>query len=201
MQNRSKGMTESAGRTPEILEEALSPEQRRVWDRILSGPRKDVVGPLRVWLHSPDLADRAQHLGQFTRYESSLPPRLSELAILVTSRLWGSAFEWSHHAPLAESAGIPTDIIETISLGKRPKLEDPESAVFDFAVELHRDRKVSDSTFGRASALLGTRGVVDLVGICGYYTLISMTINVFDVPPDDGPCLPDIDVPAARMFG
>ena len=194
-------MTDTSGRAPEITEDSLSPEQRRVWNRILSGPRRKVEGPLRVWLHSPDLADRAQHLGQFARYESSLPPRLSELAILVTSRIWGSAFEWSHHAPLAEAAGIAPHIIETISLGRRPKLEDPEAAVFDFAVELHRDRMVSDSTFSRASALLGTRGVVDLVGICGYYTLISMTINVFDVPSDDGPSLPDIDMPAARMFG
>ncbi|MDE0113600.1 MAG: carboxymuconolactone decarboxylase family protein [Albidovulum sp.] len=188
-------------RHPEITESDLTPEQRSVWDRIVAGPRGSVEGPLRVWLQSPALADRAQDLGQFARYDSSLPPRLSELAIIVTGRIWGAEFEWSQHAPLAAKAGIPQEAIKSISLGKRPNFTDPEmEVVFEFTVELQRDRAVSDSTFARASEILGMRGMVDLVGICGYYALISMTINVFDVPTDSEIRLPYIGISAADMF-
>ena len=188
-------------RHPEITEGDLTPEQRRVWDRIVEGPRGIVEGPLRVWLQSPALADKAQDLGQFARYESCLPPKLTELAIIVTGRIWGSGFEWSHHAPLAAKAGVPQAAIQLISLGKRPKFTDPEmTVVFDFTVELHRDRAVSDGTFARTSEMLGMRGVVDLVGICGYYSLISMTINVFDVPTDGEFLLPELETAAADMF-
>ncbi len=194
-------MSAASGRMPPLDEQRLSPDQKRVWDAIVSGPRGQVAGPLRVWLQSPDLADRAQALGQFARYDSSLPPHLSELAILVTARIWSSDFEWSHHAPLAAAAGVPDSVIEAVAHARRPETDDPEmSVVSDFAIELHRDRQVSDAVFDRATACLGTRSVVDLTGICGYYTLISMTINAFRIPPDHPPVLPQLDRPVADMF-
>ena len=189
------------GRHPDLDEGALTPVQARVFERIASGPRGHVAGPLRVWLQSPDLADRAQALGQFVRYDSALPPLLSELAILVTARMWSSGFEWAHHAPLAIEAGLSKEAVEAIAWARRPLLEEaPARAVFDFVVELHRDRRVGDAAFEAAHATLGTPGCVDLVGLCGYYGLISMTINVFDVPTGKGPTLPSLDMAPQDLF-
>jgi 4-carboxymuconolactone decarboxylase len=191
----------SRPRFPDIDEAALTRRQREVYDRIVAGPRGEVVGPLRVWLHSPDLADRAQALGQFARYDTVLPPVLSELAILVTARIWSSGFEWTHHAPIAAGAGLSAEVIGAIGRGVRPVFGEPDQqAVFDAAVELHRDRTLSDATHDRALAALGRKGLVDLVGICGYYTLISMTINAFGVTDGDGPPLPEIATPPEAMF-
>lgn len=166
----------------------LSPEQRRIYDTISSGPRGKVEGPLQVWLTSPGLAENAQALGEFARYRTSLPPRLSELAIIVTGAYWRAGFEWHVHAPIAENAGIAADAIEAIRTGKRPNFEnEDEAAVHDFARELLDQRAVSDETYARAQCLLGDVGVVDLVGVLGYYGLISMTIKAFQVSIPDVP--------------
>lgn len=191
----------AAPRAPDIDPDDLSPAQARVWQAITDGPRGAVVGPLRVWLHSPEMAERAQALGQYARYDSALPPRLSELAILVTARVWSSGFEWAHHAPIAAREGLPQEAIDAIAEGRRPALPDAAAAaVFDLAAELHRDRDVGEATFARARAALGMAGVVDLIAICGYYTLISMTINAFRVPDGAGPALPSIPGPVADLF-
>ncbi|WP_293442136.1 carboxymuconolactone decarboxylase family protein [Planktotalea sp.] len=172
-----------------------------IHDDIVNGPRGAVVGPLRVWLQSPGLAKQAQALGQYARYDSVLPQVLSELAILVTARYWSSGFEWSHHAPIAIEAGLSRDAVDAISKAKRYAFGDAEmQAVFDFAVELHLLKNVSDVTYDKALTLLGQQACVDLVGICGYYTLISMTINVFDVPDGEGPNLPALDLGLSRYF-
>ncbi len=175
-------------RRPPVLDEAnLSPRQKAVHDAIRSGPRGVVEGPLRVWLHSPELADRAQALGAFCRYGTALPPALSELAILVTGAFWRSGFEWAVHAPIAFKAGVDAEAVEAIRTGRPPHFEQPDqAAVHAFAHELLHDRKVSEETYRRAETELGARGVVDLVGILGYYTLISMTINAFAVPLPEG---------------
>jgi len=188
-------------RIPDIADEPLSPRQRAVHDQIASGPRGEVVGPLRIWLHSPELADKAQALGQFARYDSSLSPILSELAILVTARLWSSGFEWAQHVPWAQKAGLAESIIAALGRARRPEFVVPEqAAVFAYTVELQRDRQVSDETHHMAASALGRRGLVDLVGICGYYGLISMTINAFRVPDGSGPRLPAVSIPASEMF-
>lgn len=188
-------------RHPVLDETALNPAQQAVFDAIASGPRGTVVGPLRVWLQSPGLATHAQALGQYARYDSLLPENLSELAILVTARYWSSGFEWAHHAPIAARAGVPEAAIADIAAARRPVFDDAlMQAVFDMAAELHRDKRVSDATYAAAHALLGTAACVDLVGICGYYTLISMTINTFDVPDGPGPTLPALDIDLARYF-
>jgi 4-carboxymuconolactone decarboxylase len=153
-------------RAPELDYEKMSDEQKRVYDEIASGPRGGVRGPLGVWLTRPGLADRAQNLGAYCRYDSLLPPKLSELAIIATARLWGSAYEWFAHSKIALEAGVAPEIVEAMRLGIIPEFDDPDQAiVFEVAVALHVDRKISD-----------------LVGILGYYTLISMTLNVFEVP-------------------
>lgn len=170
-------------RLPDLDERLLTPEQRAVHDRIKAGPRGVVVGPLQVWLTSPALAERAQELGAFCRYHSSLPQRLSELAILVTGAYWRSGFEFAVHAPIGIAAGLSPELVESVRRGERPeRMTDEESAVHDVAVELHREKFLSDPTYRRAEAILGKVGLVDLVGILGYYTLISMTINAFEVP-------------------
>jgi 4-carboxymuconolactone decarboxylase len=178
-------------RLPELDETTLDPEQRRVHDAILSGPRGIVEGPLRVWLLSPDLADKAQALGAFCRYGTRLPPRLSELAILVTGAHWRAGFEWAVHAPIALKAGVSPAAAEAIRTGAAPSFaEAADGAVYRFARELTETRFVSDATYAQAVAALGVEGVVELVGILGYYTLISMTINAFNVPLPPGAAEP-----------
>jgi 4-carboxymuconolactone decarboxylase len=168
-------------------EAALSPDQRRVYDAILSGPRGIVEGPLRVWLMNPGLADRAQALGAYCRYGTALPSALSELAIIMVGAHWRSGFEWAVHAPLAEQAGVPSQVVEAIRTGQSPTDLSPDmQAVHDVADELLRTKFVSDATFARAGDVLGQTAMIDLIGILGYYTLICMTINTFAVPLPDG---------------
>ena len=165
----------------------LDAAQRRVYDEIVAGPRGEVVGPLGVWLRRPELADRAQRLGEYARYGTSLPPVLSELAILVVARTWSSEFEWLVHKPIAVAAGVPPDAVEAIRSGGTPLLEDPaQSAVYAFCAALLREHHVDDPVYAEAVGALGEAGVIDLVGILGYYSLISMTINAFRVPPPEG---------------
>ncbi|NDW05942.1 carboxymuconolactone decarboxylase family protein [Jiella pacifica] len=176
-----------AKRPIDLDENALTPEQQVVFNAIASGPRGVVEGPLRVWLQSPALAETAQALGAFCRYGTRLPPKLSELAILVTGAFWRSGFEWAVHAPIAIREGLSTAVVEAIRRGEHPDFGEPaEAAIYDFASELHRDHRVRDETYARVTALFGQEGAVELTGILGYYTLISMTINAFEVPLPEG---------------
>ncbi len=178
-------------RIADIADITMSPEQRRVHDLIASGPRGVVQGPLRVWLHRPELAERAQALGAYCRYGSSLPPRLSELAIIITGAHWHAGFEWHVHAPIAVKEGIDPEAVEAIRTGREPALaRADEAAVYAFATELLRTRAVSEATFARARAALEPEGVVDLVGVLGYYGFISMTLNAFAVPLPEGAAEP-----------
>ncbi|MBV7481362.1 carboxymuconolactone decarboxylase family protein [Bordetella sp. BOR01] len=170
---------------PEV--DGMSAHQRRIHDAIASGPRGRVRGPLAVWLHRPGLAEHAQALGQYCRYDSSLPARLSELAILTMAAWWRSSFEWWAHHPIAVQAGLDANVAEQIRVGDTPVFEQAdESAVYRFVRALLETRQVPDALYQEAVQVLGTESVVDLVGIAGYYTLISMTINVFDIQPTDG---------------
>ena len=174
-------------RLPDLAYEQMSTEQKRIHDEITAGPRGAVVGPLKVWLHSPALADQAQKLGAYARYNSSLPPHLSELAILVTGSIWKADFEWCAHVGPARDAGIPEAVIEAIRIGAEPPLEDgPSRAVYAVARDMHECRRLSSDTYEAARTALGEQGLVDLIGILGYYTLISMTLNAFEVETPDG---------------
>jgi 4-carboxymuconolactone decarboxylase len=185
---------DSATRPVDIDPDALSTAQREVHDVILAGPRGVVEGPLRVWLLSPELASKAQALGAFCRYDTSLPPDLSELAILVTGAYWRAGFEWHVHGPLAVSAGVPAGAVDAIREEREPDLSGAQSVVYRFARALLRDHEVDDETYGAVVASLGLAGTVELVGVLGYYGLISMTIKAFRVPVPQGSSEPFANV-------
>jgi 4-carboxymuconolactone decarboxylase len=186
-------MTEAnpTGRLPALTADDLTPEQKRVHDLIADGPRGRVPAPFWAWLRSPNLAEPAQALGAQCRYRTSLPPRLSELAILVTAYAWRAPYEWAAHAEEARKAGLGEAVIAAIGRGETPAgLAEDEAAVHAFAREAQDTRRVSDKTYSHALAKLGERGVVDLTMILGYYCLISLTLNVFRVPAREGATVP-----------
>lgn len=167
------------------IPEEMSQEQLRVYHDTVAGRRRRMPAPLAAWLESPLLADRAQKLGEFVRYETSLPPRLSELAILVVARHWTAQFEWIAHKAEALKAGLDAGIIEDIANRQTPRFENPdERLVYEFSVSLNQKHEVSDELYQRVVVVIGLRGVVELVGILGYYTLISMTLNTFEIEPE-----------------
>lgn len=174
-------------RLPVLADAAMTKDQRRVADAIKSGPRGLVQGPLLAWLHSPALADHAQALGAFCRFGTSLPPRLSELAIITVGAYWRAGFEWAVHAPIAIKAGLDQTAVEALRTGGTPHfVEEDEQAVWRFAHHLLHDRTVPDATYRTVEGLLGAPATVELVGILGYYCLICMTINAFVIPVPEG---------------
>jgi 4-carboxymuconolactone decarboxylase len=178
-------------RLPDLDPEKFSPEQRKVHEAVLAGPRGKVVGPIKVWLKNAGLAEHAQALGAYCRFNSSLPPRLSELAIIVTGAFWKANYEWFAHAPLAIKAGIDPAAVEAIRRNATPTFtRADEQAIYDFARELLTTRRVSAATFARAQKELGEVSVIDLVGIIGYYGLVSVTLNAFELPLPAGETLP-----------
>jgi 4-carboxymuconolactone decarboxylase len=181
-----------AYRLTEISDEQMTAPQRALRDAIYSGPRgirKKLTGPFQIWLNAPELGHLAQALGAYCRYNTSLSPRLSETAILTTAQLWKAQYEWHAHAPMAEKAGIKPKTVKDIQAGRTPaSAAKDERAIVDFVRELYKTRRVSDRTYKRVHAFLGDAGIVELVGICGYYAMISMTLNVFRARiPDDAP--------------
>jgi 4-carboxymuconolactone decarboxylase len=168
-------------RIKDLSREEMTEEQRRVADEASSGKRGRMPGPLRIWLHSPEMGARAQRLGEFLRYGTCLGPQLSELAILVTGRFWTSHYEWLIHKREALKAGLSPAVIEAIAARKAPTFEDAKAqAVYDFTVALHETHQVPQAVYAAAEQAIGDRGVVELVGLAGYYTLVSMTLNAFE---------------------
>jgi 4-carboxymuconolactone decarboxylase len=174
-------------RFAELTREQMTEEQKKAYDGIVSGPRGGARGPFNVLLRSPQLADTVQRVGAHLRFNSSLPPRLNELAIIVNARFWGSKYEWYAHRQLAEKAGLAPSIANDLAKNQRPAgMKEDEALVYDFCTTLHREHFVSDALFERAKAAFGEQGVVDLVGVSGYYTLVSMVLNVAEVPLPPG---------------
>ena len=173
-----------------IDEVRMNDAQRALLEAIRSGPRGKSVtprGPFAVWLHAPEFGQLAQALGGHCRYKTALPPRLSEFAILCTARLWRAQYEWFAHAPMAEKAGVAPKTIHHLRAGRVPKsAPKDERAIHAFIQELYKTKRVSEQTYKRVHAFLGEAATVELVGILGYYALISMTLNVFRMlPPKD----------------
>jgi 4-carboxymuconolactone decarboxylase len=181
-------------RLPAIPAERLTPTQQALVDSIRSGPRgqaTQIRGPFAVFLHSPDFGQFAQQLGGYCRLKTRVPPRLSEFAILLTAKLWRSQYEWYAHVPHAERAGVTPQTIKALRAGRMPKpLPKDERAVYDFIKELYRRKRVGDKTYARLHAFLGDDGMVEFVGILGYYVLIAMSLNVFRMGPPEGEPLP-----------
>ncbi len=152
-------------------------------NNLLSGERKTADGPFNVLLRSPEMGDAAQKLGAQLRFHSSLPDKLRELAIITTGRYWGAEYEWYAHKRLALSAGVAQTTVDAIAAGKRPtSMSSDEEIVYNFCTELLNTKNVSDASFSAAKNRLGERGVVDLVGLMGYYHLVSMILNVDRYP-------------------
>ena len=177
-------------RLMEISDEQMTALQRALRDAIYAGPRgvrKKLTGPFQIWLNAPDLGQLAQALGAHVRFKTSLSPRLSETAILATAAFWKAQYEWHAHAPMAEKAGVKPQTIKEIQAGREPKsAAKDERAIIEFVRELYKTRRASNRTYRNVHAFLGDPGMVELVGICGYYALISMTLNVFraQLPPE-----------------
>lgn len=167
----------------------MTERQRAVHDGIAAGPRGAVRGPLAVWLRRPEMAEVAQALGRYCRYETLLPPRLSELAILTIARAWGSEYEWYAHKPIALRAGVAAAVVEAIRDRRPPPFRrDDEEVVHAFTRIAQTERNVPDPLFARTVMVLGEDAVVDLVALNGYYAFISLSINVFGIPtPEDVP--------------
>ncbi|GEN25182.1 hypothetical protein HCU01_31310 [Halomonas cupida] len=171
--------------------EQMSDDQRQVIEAILSGPRGNLDGPFLAWVHSPQLADHAQQLGAFCRYHTQLPLRLTELAILATASWWKSQAEWQIHAPIAREAGVAESVIEDLRQGREPDFEaSDEALVYQLAQELYATRRVGDALYRQAVETFGEAAVVELVGVLGYYALVAMTLNVFEVRRGTNESLP-----------
>ncbi len=175
------------GRFEPLSYGTMTPEQKALADSILAGPRTSLDGPFNVLLRSPEMGDLAQKFGAYARFHSSLPPRLSELAILITARFWTAQFEWQAHRKNALAAGLSPAIIDAIAAGKRPaSLPPDEEAVYNFCTEVLTTKHVSDAAFQAAKGKFGERGVVDMLGVVGYYQFVSMLLNVDGYPLPDG---------------
>lgn len=167
--------------------ERMTPAQRAVYDAVVAGPRGTFVGPLRAVIHNPDLAARWSALGEKLRFDTSLPKRLSELAILVTARRWTSQIEWWAHANAARAAGLPDPIIEAIRLAAPPLLDQPDDMlVYAYARVLQMTGQVPLALHRAAVERFGTAGVVELTALVGYYTMVSMTLNAHEIPLPEG---------------
>src|SRR5262245_60357610 len=165
----------------------MTPDQRAAYDEVVAGVRGRMPAPMRAWIHSAELASRAQKLGAFLRYHTSLPPILSELAILVTARHWTSHFEWYAHKRDGMKAGLDPALIAAIAERREPAFGDPaQQVVYQYSKSLHEHQAVSKVLHDAAVAVLGERGVVELVGILGYYSLVSMTLNAFEIGLPEG---------------
>jgi 4-carboxymuconolactone decarboxylase len=173
----------NADRLPPIAPALWTEAQRQRAQRIIDGPRGALVSPFVPLLRSPELMGHADAMGEYLRFRSVIEPRLSELAILVTARQWSQPVEWAIHAPIAARQGLATQTIAAIAEGRRPEsLPEDEATVYAFCTELHLHKAIGDPTWAAALRLFGEQGVVDLIGITGYYTFLSMLMNAARTP-------------------
>ena len=184
---RQKGMEViPPDRLPPIASADLTPAQREAVGAFKVARGVDISGPFHPLLRSPELMTRTRAMGDYLRYKSALPPRLSEFVILLTAREWTQQYEWNAHYPIAVKAGVKREILDAIAEGRRPAgMSDEETVLYDFCREMHRDKSVSDATYARALEAFGESGVVDAIGISGYYTMLAMTLNVARTPANE----------------
>jgi 4-carboxymuconolactone decarboxylase len=171
-------------RLPTIPPAQYSPEQKQAAAEFEAARKVPVFGPFEPLMYSPAVMSQARAMGDYLRYKSAIGNTLSELAILLTAREWTQDFEWSVHYPIALKAGIRQDIADAIAEGRRPAtLSADEAIVYDYALELLKNKQVSNFTFERAKTRFGAKGVVDMTGIVGYYTFLAMQLNAAQYPP------------------
>ena len=180
-------------RLPAIPEDQLTPEQRSLMGAIASGPRGTfkMGGPFFCYLHSPAFGELAQKLGAYCRFGTSIAPRLTEFAILATAHWWKAHYEWAAHEPQALKAGVKPATIQALRAGREPtSAPKDERAIYAFIKELYLTRRASDRAYKSVHAHLGDAGMVELVGLLGYYAMVAMTLNTFRMPVPDGTPLP-----------
>jgi len=166
---------------------ALTADQQRVYDKIASGPRGGVRGPLPILLHNPDLTDRVQALGELLRYRIGIPEQLREIGILVVASRWRCEYEWYAHSQVAAKSGVPADIIQAIREGRTPEFADArQQLVYDFARQVQERQRVSDTTYDAAVEAFGKTGVVELATLIGYFSMVSVMLNAHAVPLPEG---------------
>ena len=181
----SRNPHDPSDRLPPLPLEMLDEVQRAVAEELIAGPRKAVLGPFIPLLRSPELLACVQKVGDYVRFHSSLSPRVTEFATLIVARHWTQQFEWCTHVPQALEAGTRPGTIASLREGIRPDgMDDDETCVHDFAVELLQQRGVSDRTYCRACERFGERGVVDLTGLIGYFAMVNMILNMAHTPPE-----------------
>jgi len=170
-------------RMPPIPPEKLTDAQKKAVEEFRAARNANVTGPFVPLLRSPEVMNRARAMGDYLRFKSVLPPRLSEFAILIAARQWTQQYEWDAHYRLALEAGLNPQAAAAVAEGRRPdRMADDEAAIYDLCIELHREHAVSDRTYQRAVAAFGEQGVIDAVGIQGYYSLLAMVMNTARTP-------------------
>jgi 4-carboxymuconolactone decarboxylase len=185
------GAAQAQERLPPVPPAQYTADQRAAAAAFEAARNGPVFGPFGLLIRSPNVMTAARQMGDHLRFGSAVGTTLSELAILVTAREWSQDYEWSVHAPIALRQGIRPEVVDAIAQGRRPEgMSADEALVYDFTIELHRNRQVSDATYGRTLARWGEVGVVDLTAINGYYTFLAMALNVGRTPPADGIRLP-----------
>jgi 4-carboxymuconolactone decarboxylase len=189
---------QESARFKALTAEQLTPEQKAWADAITAPPRNAKFGnpPYRAYIQAPELATKLSALSDYLRWKTSLPPRLSEMAILITAREWTAQYEWFAHYPLAIKGGLDVKVADTIALGRRPEgMKPDETALYDLVTDLYRDRRVSDASYKAAKDAFGERGIMDIIGIIGYYDLVSMTLNTMEakMPNDSVKPLPILE--------
>ena len=179
--------TGSADRMPEIPPDKMTEAQKKAAEEFAAGRGVPVFGPFIPLLRSPEVMLRAKAMGDYLRYKSVLPPKLNEFAILITARQWTQQYEWAVHYPIAIKAGLSAEIAKAVLEGRRPQsLPEDEEIIYEFCMELHRNQSVSDATYARALSKFGEQGVIDLVGVNGYYTFLAMVLNTARTPVPKG---------------
>jgi 4-carboxymuconolactone decarboxylase len=174
-------------RIPETDPDALTPEQKEIYDRITAGPRGQVRGPYHAYLLHPGVCEGIERMGHFLRFAATLPGNIRELAIITVGRHWKAEFEWFAHAPIAIREGVSEDIVEGIKAGETPEFADPdEAAVHGFVRALLETGRTDDETYADMKARFGEDGIVELTGIVGHYTGVAMTLNTFEIVPPEG---------------
>lgn len=177
------GRADAQDRMPPIPADKLTEAQKQAVAEFKAARSADISGPFVPLLRSPELMSRARAVGDYVRYKSALPPRLSEFVILMTARRWTQQYEWNAHQSLALQGGLRADIVQAIADGRRPdRMAADEDVVYTFCDELARTQSVSDGTYARAVAALGEQGVIDTIGLTGYYTMLAMVLNTARTP-------------------
>jgi 4-carboxymuconolactone decarboxylase len=162
-------------------------DQKQTYDEAIAGKRGAAPPPMMAWLNSPEMARHATRLGETMRFNTMFPPKLSEIAILVTARHWSAHYEWWAHKRLALKGGVDPKIIDAIRDRRTPQFDDPKAQmIYEVATSLHEGHGLSRALYDDAVKLLTERGLVEIIGLCGYYTLVSMTLNTFEFELPEG---------------